>query len=143
VYPNQALVVTLPAGAPQQCAQPRDQLLARKGLDEVIVGTRLEAGDALADLRGSGEHQHGCVVAGRAHPPADLQAVEPWHEHVEDDRVGVHVAKRLHALATVGGGALQSAVGPRRTASGSRTCVSWTTTSRCMCESSRANVKES
>jgi hypothetical protein len=46
--------------------------------------------------------QHRRAVAGRAHPPAHLQAVEPRHQHVEHDRVERVERQRANRLASVG-----------------------------------------
>ena len=96
-------VVTLPARAPQQGAQPGDQLLAGEGLGEVVIGPRLQAGDPLAHLRARSQHQDGRAIARRAQATADLEAVESGHQHVEHDgvmRVDRQRANRLAAGAS-------------------------------------------
>ena len=72
----------------QQGAQTRSQLAQRERLDEVVVGAGVEALDAIVDRVARGEHEHRGAVAGLAHAPADLEAVEPGHAHVEDHGVG-------------------------------------------------------
>ena len=62
--------------AAQQRAQPRQQLAQRERLDEVVVGAGVEARDAVVDRVARGEHQHRRAVAGLAHAPADLEAVD-------------------------------------------------------------------
>ena len=74
--------------AAQQGAQPRAQLAQREGLDQVVVGAGVEALDAVVDRVARGEHEHRGAVAGLAHAPADLEAVDAGHAHVEDDGVG-------------------------------------------------------
>ncbi|GAA3121809.1 hypothetical protein GCM10020254_81320 [Streptomyces goshikiensis] len=72
---------------PQQRADPRDQLVQGERLDEVVVGARLQAVDALADGVERGQDEDGRTVAHRAQLPADAEAVEDGHHDVEDDRV--------------------------------------------------------
>ncbi len=68
-------------------AQPRQQLTEVKGLGEVIVGTGVEAGDAVLDRVECGEHQDRHAVAARADGAADIHAGHAGQQHVEDDRV--------------------------------------------------------
>ncbi len=88
VVEAQRLAVLLPARAAQQRAQAGEQLLERERLGQVVVGARLQARDAVADAVARGEHQDRRAVAGVAQPAADLEAVEPGHQDVEQDRVG-------------------------------------------------------
>ena len=64
------------SAAPQQRAQARLELAQREGLDEVVVGPGVEAGDAIVDRLARGQHQHRCAVTRIAQPPADLQPVD-------------------------------------------------------------------
>ena len=105
----------LGAGASEQRAQPRAQLLERERLDEVVVGARVQSGDAVRDGVARGEHEHGRVVAGRAQPAADLQPVRLGHQHVEDDRVRRLVGERVERRAAVGGELDLVPVHPQRT----------------------------
>jgi len=45
------------------------QLLQREGLDEVVVGAGVEAGDAVGHGIARGEHEHRRLVAVGAHAP--------------------------------------------------------------------------
>ncbi len=73
------LLFVLGARAPQQRAHAREQLAQRERLDEVVVGARVEPGDAVVDLLARGEHQHGRAVAAFAQPPAHLEPVHVRH----------------------------------------------------------------
>ena len=75
--------------------------VARERLGQIVVRAGLQPGDALRHLGTGREHQHGRAIADGAHPPADLQAVETGHQHVEDDRVGRVDSERADRLASV------------------------------------------
>ena len=72
--------------AAQQRVQPRDELLDRERLDEVVVGARLQPGDAVGDLVARGEDADRRVVARRAQPRRDGVPVDAGQDDVEDDR---------------------------------------------------------
>ena len=105
---------TGPAGAAQQRAQPRAELLERERLDEVVVGAGVEPLHAVRDRVARGEHQHRRAVAGGAQPAADLEPVGLGHQDVEDDRVRRLVGERVERLAAVGGELHPVAVHPQR-----------------------------
>jgi hypothetical protein len=69
-------------------AQPRLKLADVVGLDQVVVGAGVEAGDAIRHLDTRGEHQHRRAVAAVAERAADLQAVDVGQADVEHDDVG-------------------------------------------------------
>jgi hypothetical protein len=94
-------VALLPARAAQQRLEPREQLLERERLGQVVVGARLQPRDAVVDGIARGEHQHRRAVAGVAHPPADLEPVEAGHQHVEQHGVGGRRGLVAHRLAPV------------------------------------------
>jgi hypothetical protein len=71
-------------------AEPREQLRKSERLRQVVVGAGVEPGHTAVDLRASGEHEHGNGIPVRTQAPADLETVDPRHEDVEDDRVGLH-----------------------------------------------------
>ena len=89
-------------GAAQQRAQPGEQLFEVEGLDEVVVGSRVEARDAVGDRVARGENQDGYVVAVRAQSAAGLEATDARHHHVEHQRVGPLGAQPIERLTTVG-----------------------------------------
>ncbi len=89
------------AGAAQQRAQPGEDLLDVEGLDHVVVGAGVQARDAVGGLHEGGEHEDGGPVALGAQHPADLEAVDARHHHVEDEhvrRVPVRLRQRLHTV---------------------------------------------
>src|SRR6202012_1104801 len=88
----------------QQRADPRQQLLALEGLDQVVVGARVEAGDAVPGL-GAGGPQQDRHVALHAQAPADLDPVEAGEAEVEHDQVGDEPDRDVERLDPVGGGA--------------------------------------
>ncbi len=103
ILEGERLLLLVLAGAAQQGAHARHQLAQREGLDEVVVGARVEAGDAVVDLPARGEHQHRRAVASVAQAPADLEAVEVGHGDVEDHRVAGIGAEALQRLGPVRG----------------------------------------
>ena len=84
----------------QQRAQARIELLERERLDEVVVGPGVEPCDPVVDLVAGGEHQHRNAVTGPAKGAADIEAVEPWHQDVEDDRSGRDPPERRYSRAS-------------------------------------------
>src|SRR6478752_1467282 len=73
--------------APQQGAQPGQQLLALEGLDEVVVGARVEPLHAGLDRVARSQHQDRDVV-GAADLLGDLDPVDLRQPEAEDDHVG-------------------------------------------------------
>src|SRR5215469_16471057 len=55
------------ARSPQQRLQPCDEFLEGKGLDEVIVGTALQAGDSVFHAAARGQDQHRGRISATAH----------------------------------------------------------------------------
>ena len=88
---------------PQQRPDPGQQLLALEGLDQVVVGAAVEAGDAVLGLGAGGQHQDRHVAVG-AQPAADLDAVEAGEAEVEDDQVGDEAGGDVQRLDAVGRG---------------------------------------
>ena len=76
------------AGAAQQRAHPRAQLLDGERLDEVVVGAGVEALDAVVDRVARGHDEDRDRVAAAAQRPADVEAADLGHQQVEHDRVG-------------------------------------------------------
>ena len=97
------LAVRRRVGAPQQRAQPGQQLLERERLGEVVVGAGVEPLDPVADRVAGGEHEDRQVVARRAERAGRLDAVEPRHHHVDHDRVGRDAADAGERLGAVAG----------------------------------------
>ena len=84
----------------QERPEPREQLLERERLREVVVRASVEACDAALHLGAGGQHQHGHAVPLSADAAADLQPVDAWHQDIEDHRVGLAV--RLEPVERVG-----------------------------------------
>ena len=87
--------------APQQRAEPGQQLLERERLGQVVVGPGVEPGDPVRDGVARGEHEDRQLVAGLAHPPAHLEPVQPGHHHVEHHRVGPPLLHGLQGVLAV------------------------------------------
>ena len=87
--------------APQQRAQAREQLAQGERLDQVVVGAGIEAGDAVVDRVARGEHEDRRAVAGLAHAPAHLEAVDVRHGDVEHDGVDLLAGDAVERLAAV------------------------------------------
>ena len=92
------------AGAPQQPAQSRDQLLEAERLGHVVVGARGQAGDPVHDRIACGEEQRGRVGIGFAHPLQNPQPVDVGEHDVEDQHVGADLFELGYGLAPVVGG---------------------------------------
>ncbi len=75
--------------ATRQRAQSREKLAEIERLREIVVGPRVEAGDALLHRVERGEHEDRYRVLRGAERPADFQPVGPRHEDVEDHDVVV------------------------------------------------------
>src|SRR6185312_4798707 len=84
------------AGAAQQRADAREQLLERERLRQVVVGAGVEPLDPVLDLRARGQHQDRNLAALAAQRPRDLEPVDARHQHVEHHRVGLRLV--LEAL---------------------------------------------
>ena len=97
------------------------ELAHRERLGDVVVGAELEAEDLVDLLRLGGQHDDRHRAA-RPQAPADLEAVDARHHHVEDDEVEGVLGEALERLLAVDGRDDLVAVLPqrdRRGASGS------------------------
>ena len=86
--------------APGQSADPCEQLLEGERLGEVVVGSRVEADDAIVHGVACRQHQHRRPDLLPAQAAADLEAVRPRQHHVEDDRVVRDGARHPQRLLT-------------------------------------------
>ena len=111
----------LDAGTTQQGAHAGDELTGREGLDEVVVGTKLQADDAVLDLALGGEHDDG-HVGGVADGAADALARQLGEHEVQDDEVEAVLLEllegRLPVADTADPIALTLEVGRDRVANG-------------------------
>ena len=82
----------LTGGSAGERAQPREQLLERERLHQVVVGAGVEPFDAIIDCVASRQHQHRRPHILVAQSPANVEAVQAGQHHVEDDCV---VRRRL------------------------------------------------
>ena len=73
--------------APQQRAQPGEELGQGERLREVVVCPGIEACNSIVHLRASGQHEDRDRVVVRSEPSADFEPVDPGHEHVQDHGV--------------------------------------------------------
>ena len=90
-------------GAAQQGADARDELAWRKGFDEVVVRTKLEADDAVFDLPLCGEHDDG-DVGGVTDNAADLLARKARKHEIQNDEVELVQRERVDGFLTICGG---------------------------------------
>ena len=72
---------------PEQRPQPREQLLERERLRQVVVGAGVQALDSVADGVPCGQEQNGDTVAFAAQPAGDVEPVVARHHHVQHDRI--------------------------------------------------------
>ena len=89
------------AGAPEQRAEPGEQLVERERLGEVVVGAGIQARDAVGDLVAGRQHEDRGAALARPQPPAHGEAVEDRHHDVEDDHVRLAQRDRLEGLRAV------------------------------------------
>ena len=85
--PTAQLGRALGRAAPDQRAQPGEQLRERERLGQVVVGAAVEPATRSRTRVARGQHQDRRPDAGVAQPPADLEAVDARQHHVEHDRV--------------------------------------------------------
>ena len=88
--------------AAQEGPQPGQQLGQGEGLDQVVVGSGVEALDPVVDGVAGGEHEHRGVVVGRPQAPAHVEPVDGGQADVEDHRVGRADGDLLQGLGPVG-----------------------------------------
>ena len=111
----QHLAVHAAAGAaPQQGAQPREQFVERERLHQVVVGAGVQPAHPVGHRIAGGEDEHRRTIAGRPQPPADLEAVDSRHQHVQDERVGRPRGQRVERLRAVAGQLGLVALQPQR-----------------------------
>jgi hypothetical protein len=70
--------------AAHQGPQPRRQFVKVEGLAQVVVGTRVEAGDTILDPIPGREYQHRNPIAGSAQATQQIQSREPRQAEVQD-----------------------------------------------------------
>src|SRR5205085_8268733 len=68
--------------------EPREQLFERKRLDEIVVGARIEASDAVAEAVTGGEHEDWHPIPFGAKTPAHRKPVKFGHRDIEHNGVG-------------------------------------------------------
>src|SRR5438093_227175 len=92
-------------GAAGDRADAGEQLARRERLGHVVVGAHLEAEDLVTLLDAAGDHDHGDVLGVRVllEAAADLPAVELRDHDVEQDQVGVDLARLLEGVGAGGG----------------------------------------
>ncbi|MNL32302.1 hypothetical protein D3C87_1541460 [compost metagenome] len=77
----------LPAGAPQEGLDAREQFFQVEGLGHVVVGPDAKALDLLEGLATRRQHQHRGDVARPAQSPAQVEPAHPGQHEIEDDQV--------------------------------------------------------
>ena len=80
----------------------RGQLLDRERLDQVVVGARVQAGDAVRHGVARREHEDRDHGAAGPQPAGDLEAGDVRQAHVEHDRVEAGRLRHLQGGAAVG-----------------------------------------
>src|SRR6266702_6296951 len=74
--------------APQEGLYPRQQLFRGKGLDEIVIGSRLEAFYPVGHGVARCEHEDRHFVPCGAQPPRHLQPIESWEHEIKHDAIG-------------------------------------------------------
>jgi len=99
------LGAVMAVAAPDQRAGARLEFGQRERLGQVVVGTEVQAADAVVHRAVRGQDQHRQRVAARAQAPQHFQAVQPGHADVEDGQCVV-----LRGQQVIGAGAIVHAV---------------------------------
>ena len=90
----------LPARAPDQRPQPREDLLHPKRLGHVVVGAAVDPLDLLVPAAARRQHQHRHGEPRVAPAPQDREAVDAGQAKVEHDRVvAFRLSEEIGALA--------------------------------------------
>jgi hypothetical protein len=85
----------------QQGPESGEHLVDVEGFADVVVGSGVQAGDAVGALHARGEHQDRRMVALGTQDATDLEAVDARHHHVEHENVrrpAMGLRKCLHAI---------------------------------------------
>ncbi len=90
-------------GAPQHRADAGLQHFAARGLDDVVVGARLQAEDHVEVVAAGGEHDDRQLAVG-ADAPADLEAVLAREHQVQQHDVGAEGGQEVQAVLAAGRG---------------------------------------
>lgn len=93
----------LAGGATDEGAEAGEEFVEIEGFGEVVVGTLVEAFDAIGHGISGGEHEDGGGDAG-AESGEDLPAVESGEHDVEDDGVVLMVGGFVESFLAVAGG---------------------------------------
>ena len=92
------------AGPSQDHPQPRHHLLEAERLGDVIVCAQSQTGDLVLHAVPGGEKQRRSVDTVRAKPAQHPETVHAGHHHVEDHRIGSHLASQVQGGGATGGG---------------------------------------
>ena len=85
-------------------ANPRDQLVEREGLAQIVGGPETESAQLRLQVRARG-HDHDRQLGARViELVEDAEPVEPREQQIEQDEVVVVAARALETLAAVAGG---------------------------------------
>jgi len=90
-----------PDTSPDERAQAGVELADVERFGQVVIGAAVEAGDAGVDAVAGGQHQHRYLRSTGAELLAQLQTVDEWQHHVEDDSVVVGDRDELQNLSAI------------------------------------------
>jgi len=90
-------------GAFEECADPRHQLGDLERLAKVVVSAGLEAGDDVARLRPSREHEDRYLGSALPDVAGHVDTVDPGQHQVEDHEVDVIVQEEIDGRGAVTG----------------------------------------
>jgi len=90
-------------GSSQQGTHARHQLPEGEGLDQVVIGTGVQARHPVVDLIARGQHQHRRAIAPGAQAPTHLQTPQVGHRDIEDDCLDGRVGQHLKGLIAIPG----------------------------------------
>src|ERR1700745_805016 len=83
---------------PQQCLQAGNELLERKGLDEIIVSTALQPDDAVFEAAARGQDQDRCRILPPAHLAETVKAVGVGQPEIQYDDFKSALAQRRSSV---------------------------------------------
>jgi len=87
--------------APQEGADPGEELGEPERLGDVVVGARVEAGDDVELIALGGEHEDRGARADGSDPATDLQSIDTGQPDVEDEQVVLPGERLPHRLVAV------------------------------------------
>jgi hypothetical protein len=88
--------------APEKRSDPGQKLSPVKGLNQIIVGTAVEARNTVLSISAGSQHENrNLAVLAAANPVTDFDAIDPREPQVEYDQIRSEINKILEGLWTI------------------------------------------